>query len=85
MISILEVKKGDRVRLRGTNWEADVWDNCVKQHTRVCLVYGFETEAGSVYSTDIARVLRNGIWEKVEHTPNQIKNALLREKLKGRF
>lgn len=79
-VSIKEVKKGDRVRL-ANGWEADVMDNTVNQQTRVCRVYGFETEMGSVYSTDIAYVRRAVFndteryqaWMTVEHTPSQIK------------
>jgi CO dehydrogenase/acetyl-CoA synthase beta subunit len=36
-------------------------------------VEGFETEAGSVYSHDIEFVQVDGKWERVEHTPAQIK------------
>ena len=72
-VSIKEVKKGARVQLRN-GWEADVMDNTVNQHTRVCKVYGFETEMGSVYSTDIALVRTpDGSWQHVVHTPAQVK------------
>lgn len=47
-VSIKEIKKGARVQLRN-GWEAQVEDNAVNQQTRVCTVYGFETEMGSVY------------------------------------
>jgi len=84
-----ELKKGMRVLLRGTQWEADVWDNA-KGQTRVCLVYGFETEAGSVYSHDIQAVLvdavtnvpilnvkepkaTNGKWLPITHNDKQKK------------
>ena len=42
-------------------------------------VEGYETEIGSVYSHDITKVLVNGQWETVEHTPEQLKlkNALV--------
>jgi len=67
-----DLKKGARVML-SNGWEADIWDNC-KGVTRVALVYGFETEAGSVYSHDIAYFRAdNGTWGKVEHTPAQLK------------
>lgn len=73
MISIKNVKKGARVKL-ANGWEAQVEDNCVNQQTRVCTVYGFETEMGSVYSTDIVSVLVLGAgWEPVVHTPSQVK------------
>lgn len=84
-VSIKEVKKGDRVML-ANGWEADVMDNTVNQHTRVCMVYGFVDEMGSVYSTDIAYVRRNVFsdsenykaWMKVEHTPAQLKAKVMR-------
>lgn len=69
-----DVRKGARIRLKN-GWEADVLDNQTTQQTRVCRVYGFETEAGSVYSTDIAQVLVNGVWEKVDPTASQLKAA----------
>jgi hypothetical protein len=64
-----DLKKGDRVLLRN-GWEADMWDN-MKGQTRVALVYGFETEAGSVYSHDIFAVKRDDKWLLVKHTPKQ--------------
>jgi len=67
-----DLKKGARVRLAGTGWEADIWDN-KKGNTRVALVYGWETEAGSVYSHDIEAVLVEGKWLPIEHTPDQMK------------
>ena len=67
-----DLKKGTRIMLRN-GWEADLWDN-MKGNTRVALVYGFETEAGSVYSHDIVRYKdANGVWQMVEHTPAQLK------------
>jgi len=71
-----DLKKGARIMLRN-GWEADMWDN-MRGNTRVALVYGFETEAGSVYSHDIVRALVNGTWIMVEHTPAQKK---LRERV----
>jgi hypothetical protein len=53
-------------------WEADMWDN-MKGNTRVALVYGFETEAGSVYSHDITAYKdSNGNWKRdIEYTDSQ--------------
>lgn len=76
-VSMLDVKKGARVRLKN-GWEADVMDNCTRMQTRVCNVYGFCTEIGSVYSSDIAQVKVNGKWEKVDLTASQIKAAATR-------
>lgn len=78
-VKITDIKKGARVELRN-GWFATVMDNCVKQHTRVCNVEGFVTEMGSVYSTDIVRVLTDsGNWAKVEHTDGQRKRAAQRK------
>ena len=46
-----DLKKGDLVMLRN-GWQARIADNR-KGDTRLCTVYGFETEMGSVYSHDI--------------------------------
>ena len=46
-----QLKKGDEVVLRN-GWKARIEDN-KKGDTRLCTVYGFETEMGSVYSHDI--------------------------------
>lgn len=77
-VSIKDVKKGTRVRLRN-GWEADVADNKVTSATRVCTVYGIYTEMGSVYTTDIVQARVNGQWETVEHTATQLKQAAARK------
>jgi len=67
-----DIKKGTEVLLRN-GWRAIMWDNA-KGNTRMCKVFGFETEIGSVYSHDIAEVLTApGQWAAVEHTPAQLK------------
>lgn len=71
MVKTNDLKKGARVMLRN-GWEAIVEDN-MRGNTRVCTVFGFETEMGSVYSHDIVRAEVNGRWELVEHTPAQLK------------
>lgn len=75
MTSILEIKKGARVRL-ANGWEATVEDNQCRQHTRLCTVYGDFEEMGSVYSTDIILVQKSpGVWDEVVHTEAQNKAA----------
>jgi hypothetical protein len=49
MVSILDVKKGARVQL-DNGWFATTLNNDMKGHTRLCLVEGICTEAGSVYT-----------------------------------
>ncbi len=80
-----ELKKGDWVVL-ANGWIAEVWDN-KKGDTRVCDVYGFEHEAGSVYSHDIVakigvlrdmgridlRPMYTETYAIIEHTPAQLK------------
>lgn len=78
-ISIKDVRKGTQVVLRN-GWKATVEDNTVNQHTRVCTVYGFETEMGSVYSTDIVEAqMADGSWHTVQHTPAQLKSRAARK------
>lgn len=78
-VSILDVKKGARVRLRGTNWLATVMDNMVRGQTRVCDVEGFEREMGSVYTTDMGSALVEGEWLPITFTPSQVKATLARK------
>jgi len=79
MVSILEVKKGDRVRL-ANGWYATMLNNDMRGHTRLALVEGFCTEAGSVYTTDIKLVMReDGSLYPVTHTPGQVKAAAKRK------
>lgn len=71
-----ELKKGTEVQLRN-GWRAIVWDNA-RGNTRMCKVFGFVTEIGSVYSHDIVEALiLNGDgqsrWVTVQHTPAQEK------------
>ena len=77
-----ELKKGDFIRLKN-GWDARIEDN-LKGNTRLCTVWGFETEMGSVYSHDIAwawkdskgmtiEQARGCKTEKIEYTPAQLK------------
>ena len=49
-----DLKKGETVLLRN-GWEARLEDS-KKGNVRLCTVYGFETEMGSVYAHDIIAV-----------------------------
>ena len=66
-----DIKKGMRIQL-ASGWFGTMFDN-KKGNTRTAEVEGYETEIGSVYSHDIKKVLVNGQWETVEHTPEQLK------------
>lgn len=76
------LKKGDYVR-ESNGWDARIEDN-LKGNTRLCTVYGFVTEMGSVYSHDIAfayvgskgktvEEARKCEREPIEYTPAQKK------------
>ena len=68
-----DLKKGDLVMLRN-GWQARIADNR-KGDTRLCTVYGFETEMGSVYSHDIMQLVNevDGAWTRITHTEKQAK------------
>ena len=70
-----DLKKGDLVMLRN-GWQARIADNR-KGNTRLCTVYGFETEMGSVYSHDIMELVNESGdgkgWTKITHTEKQAK------------
>jgi hypothetical protein len=69
-----ELKKGMIVLLHN-GWYAEVMDN-LKGNIRMCKVYGYETEIGSVYSHDIVGrcdSLDGRIEDLIEYTPAQLK------------
>jgi len=78
-----ELKKGEKIRLRN-GWNATIEDN-LKGNTRLCTVYGFCTEMGSVYSYDIIGIYEGGKdltmevahetcpLKPIEHTEAQLK------------
>jgi hypothetical protein len=64
-----DIKKGMRIQLKN-GWFGTMMDN-KKGNTRLAEIEGYFTEIGSVYATDIARVLINDEWVEVEHTEKQ--------------
>ena len=71
-----DIKKGMRVLLK-SGWYGTMYDNR-KGNIRMCEVEGIYTEIGSVYAKDITEVQTNpllDIWEKVELSPTQKKQA----------
>ena len=67
-----QLRKGDKVLLRN-GWRAEVADN-MRGNTRMCLVEGYVTELGSVYSHDIVTwITPDGRHVPVEHTKAQMK------------
>lgn len=71
-----DIKKGDIILEFSDQvhewWVGEMWDN-MKGVTRVVNVYGWEEEAGSVYSHEIMAVWKNGEWVEVTHTDAQKK------------
>jgi len=76
-MKVNELKKGSKVILKN-GWNATIMDNA-KGQTRMCLVEGFYTELGSVYSTDIAKVFVEGQLVLVEHSEAHLKSAKMRK------
>ena len=69
-----EIKKGHRVLL-SNGWYATMMDN-LKGQTRLAMVEGIYTEAGSVYAHDIVAVRdknNEDLWHLVQHTASQKK------------
>ena len=67
-----DIRKGTKVMLRN-GWGATVEDNNTRGTTRLCTVYGWMTEMGSVYSSDIVKAEVNGVWTDVQMTSAQAK------------
>lgn len=69
-----ELTKGQRVKL-ANGWKATLLDNNWRGKTRLCKVYGFATESGSVYTADITQaevlVINGTKWRRVRHLPTQ--------------
>lgn len=69
-----ELRKGDRVVMAGTGWNATIMDNA-KGNIRIADVEGFFREMGSVYVWDIAyKVNADGTHEYIDLTPKQEKD-----------
>jgi len=67
-----DLKKGARILL-ANGWYGTIVENA-RGNTRMAKVEGFCTEIGSVYSHDIVRAVNAyGLWENVQHTPQQDK------------
>lgn len=75
-ISVNELKKGTEVILNNS-WRARLEDS-KKGQTRMATVFGFVTEMGSIYATDIMYAIVDGKTMKVEHPEKYIKNKMVR-------
>lgn len=74
-----DLKKGDMIRLRN-GWKARIEDNNRRGLTRICTVWGIETEMGSVYAHDIVSLIKvpgsvdePEQVEQITHTESQLK------------
>lgn len=79
-----DLKKGQRILLKGTGWLAKLLDN-KKGNIRMAEVHGIETECGSICATDIIAYEKSeGVWAyDLEFTDNQTKCAKLNKALFG--
>ena len=68
-----ELKKGDLIKMRGTDWYGEILDN-LKGNTRVANIHGWATEAGSIYVWDIALACKNGELHQINLTAKQQKD-----------
>lgn len=75
-----DIRKGMRVQLRN-GWYATIEDNQTRGHIRDATVEGNVTETGSIYTSDIVRVLDadKTNWHPVQLTENQIRAKRARE------
>ena len=76
-----DIKKGTEIRTKqlGVSVSGIMMDS-LKGNTRMIKTFGSEVgmfdEIGSVYATDIIMAVNSdGVWEDVEHTDKQTKNA----------
>ena len=68
-----EMKKGQMGVLKN-GWKFRIEDN-KRGNVRMATVYGMFTEMGSIYTSEIAGVERNGVMEQLEQTSAQKKKA----------
>ena len=89
MLTTNDLKKGDLVQLRN-GWQARIEDN-KKGNIRLCTVYGYETEMGSVYSHDMIELVLDvieghtirAVRLKIAHTDKQLQCQAMNTALFG--
>ena len=83
MLKTNDLKRGALVQLRN-GWQARIEDN-KKGNIRLCTVYGYETEMGSVYSHDIIQLVSeaDGAWTPITHTDKQLQCQAMNAALFG--
>lgn len=75
IINVNELKKGTEVILKNS-WKARLEDS-KKGQTRMATVFGFATEMGSIYATDIRYAIIDGKAILVEYPDKYIKNKMV--------
>ena len=60
------LRNGDYAIDRSTGFPLIVRDNCARSYTRLCEVFGFFHEFGSVYSKDLRPLSEEGVDEAKE-------------------
>jgi hypothetical protein len=75
-IDVNDLKKGAEVILKNS-WKARLEDS-KKGQTRMATVFGFCTEMGSAYATDIMFAIVNGVNVRVKHPEKYLKNRMVR-------
>ena len=69
-----DMKKG-QMGILTNGWKFRIEDN-KKGNIRMAMVWGYETEMGSIYTSDIAYLtMPNGTTERLEKTPAQAKQS----------
>jgi hypothetical protein len=62
-----QIRKGQYIKLRGSDWLARIEDDYTKRPIRLATVFGYEEETGSIYITDAYKVLTDK-WHPIEIT-----------------
>jgi hypothetical protein len=65
-----ELKKGDKIVMKGTMWEGTILDN-KKGNIRLAEINGFHKDIGSIYVHDIGYAIKNGERVLIELTDKQ--------------
>ena len=69
-----DMKKG-QLGILTNGWKFRIEDN-KKGNVRMAMVWGYETEMGSIYTSDISHlIMPNGTTERLEKSPAQTKQS----------
>ena len=76
VINVNDLKKGTKVILKNS-WNA-ILEDSKKGQIRMATVFGFTTEMGSIYATDIKYAIIDGLTYLVEYPDKYLKQKLIR-------